>query len=174
MADDTGKPRLLAIAEHLRRHGVEFMVIGGQAANLLGSPQVTFDVDLCYRRTAGNLRRLADALRELHPTLRGAPPDLPFRLDADSLALGANFTFQTDLGPLDLLGWVEPFGTYEELLPRAERVALGSLDLLSIGLDDLIAVKRYIRRPKDQAALLQLEGLKRLREEQKGDTSSSS
>jgi len=165
MADDTAKPRLLAIAEHLQRHGVEFMVIGGQAAVLLGSPLPTLDIDLCYRRTGQNLRRLADALKELHPTLRGAPPDLPFRLDAESLALGSNFTFQTDLGPLDLLGWVEPFGTYEELVPRAESITVGPLHLLTIGLDDLIAVKRHIGRPKDKAAVLQLEALKRLRED---------
>ena len=87
------------------------MVIGGQAATLLGSPLPTFDIDLCYRRTAENLEHLAAALKELHPTLRGAPPDLPFRLDGRSLALGCNFTFNTDVGPLDLLGWVEPFGT---------------------------------------------------------------
>src|SRR6516164_4482757 len=104
MADNTDKPRLVAIAEHLERHGVEFLVIGGQAAALLGSPVPTYDVDLCYRRTADNLERLARALAELHPTLRGAPPDLPFQLDARSLALGANFTFNTDYGPLDLLG----------------------------------------------------------------------
>jgi len=94
MADATEKPKLLQIAEHLQRHGVEFMVIGGQAAVLHGSPVPTFDVDFCYRRTAENLQRLAQALQELHPTLRGAPPDLPFLLDAQSLALGANFTFK--------------------------------------------------------------------------------
>ncbi len=49
--ESTEKPNLLRIAEHLERHGVEFMVIGGQAAALLGSPLPTFDVDLCYRRT---------------------------------------------------------------------------------------------------------------------------
>jgi hypothetical protein len=95
-ADDIAKPRLVAIAEHLQRHGVEFMVIGGQAAVLLGSPLPTYEVDLCYRRSADNLTRLAEALKELHPTLRGAPPDLSFRLDAQSLALEANFTFNAD------------------------------------------------------------------------------
>ncbi len=86
MAGDTDKPRLVRIAEHLQRHGVEFLVIGGQAAVLHGSPLPTYDVDLRYRRTPQNLERLAEALRELHPTLRGAPPDLPFRLDAQSLS----------------------------------------------------------------------------------------
>jgi predicted nucleotidyltransferase len=162
--DDTEKPRLLLIAERLHKHGVEFIVIGGQAAVLHGSPISTFDVDLCYRRTRENMARLADALKTLHPTLRGAPPDLPFRLDPESLALGSNFTFETDLGPLDLLGWVEPFGDYEALLPGSEVVDVAGLEIRIIGLDDLITVKRHIRRPKDQAALLQLEALKRLRD----------
>jgi predicted nucleotidyltransferase len=165
MGEDTAKPKLLQIVEHFEQHGVEFLVIGGQAAVLLGSPLPTFDIDLCYRRTAENLDRLAQALKGLHPTLRGAPPDLPFRLDAQSLALGANFTFNTDLGPLDLLGWVEPFGTYEELVPRAEQISLGTCTVSVISLDDLIAIKRHIKRAKDQAALVQLEALKRLREQ---------
>lgn len=166
MADDTDKPRLLRIAELFQKHGVEFVVIGGQAAVLHGSPLPTYDVDLCYRRTAENLERLAAALRELHPTLRGAPPDLPFRLDAQSLALGSNFTFNTDLGPLDLLGWVEPFGTYGELIGRAETIDLETCRVAVIHLDDLIAIKRHLNRAKDQAALVQLEALKRLRQEQ--------
>lgn len=165
MADATEKPRLLQIAEHFQRYGVEFLILGGQAAVLYGSPLPTYDVDLCYRRTAANLERLAEALRQLHPTLRGAPPDLPFRLDAQSLALGANFTFLTDLGPLDLLGWVEPFGTYDELIARAEQMDLDTCRVAVIGLDDLIAVKRHIRRAKDQAALVQLEAIRQLRTE---------
>lgn len=165
MAENIAKPRLQEIAEHLVRHGVEFLVIGGQAAVLHGSPLPTLDVDLCYRRSRDNLDRLAEALRAIHPTLRGAPPDLPFRIDADSLALGSNFTFNTDFGPLDLLGWVEPFGTYETLAARAEAVDVAGLRLRVIALDDLIAIKRHINRPKDQAAMMQLEALKKLREQ---------
>jgi predicted nucleotidyltransferase len=160
MDADTGKPNLLKVAELLKRHGVEFMVIGGQAATLHGSPLSTFDIDLCYAKTADNLKKLALALREIHPTLRGAPPDLPFRIDAESLALGSNFTFNTDFGPLDLLGWVEPFGTFETLAPRAKRINFASCMLLVISLDDLIRIKRHINRPKDQVAAEQLESLR--------------
>src|SRR5438876_8078446 len=143
MGDNTAKPLLLQIADLLHRHQVQFMVIGGQAATLHGSPLSTFDIDLCYARTPENLVRLAAALKELHPTLRGAPPDLPFRLDAQSLALGSNFTFNTDLGPLDLLGWVEPFGTFDDLRPRATPIPVGDVRLLTISLDDLIAIKQH-------------------------------
>src|SRR4051812_5233665 len=164
MADDTATPRLARVAELLNRHGVEYLVIGGQAAVLYGSPIPSFDVDVCYRKAPENLERLARALTEIHPTLRGAPPDLPFRLDAQSLALGANFTFNTDFGEFDLLGWVEPFGGYEELIERAEWVDLHGLRVAVIGLDDLITIKQHIRRPKDQAALFQLEAIRRLRQ----------
>jgi hypothetical protein len=120
-AAGTVKPKLVKIAECLERHSVEFLVIGGQAAVLHGSPLPTVDVDLCYRRTRENLERLAEAHKEVHPTLRGAPADLPFRLDAQSLALGANFTLNTDNGPLDLLGWVEPFGLFDPGEERRKR-----------------------------------------------------
>jgi predicted nucleotidyltransferase len=158
------KPKLLLIAQHLDRHDVAFIVIGGQAAVLLGSPLATLDVNLCYQRTERNLENLANALRDIHPRHRGAPPDLPFRLDARSLALGSNFTFMTDLGPLDLLGWVDPIGSYDELLPRCEEMSVGEQLLRVISLDDLIAIKRHIGRAKDRAALAQLEAIKKLRE----------
>src|SRR5262245_23604206 len=120
MDESNEKPPLIDFVEVLQRHGVEFLVIGGQAATLHGSPLPTFDTDLCYRRTPENLEKLAAALREIKPTLRGAPPDLPFRLDAQSLSLGSNFTFNTTLGPLDLLDWVEPVGDYDRLAAKAQ------------------------------------------------------
>jgi hypothetical protein len=163
----TAKTDLLKIIDLMTRHEVEYIVIGGQAANLHGSPDVTLDTDLCYKRSTDNLERLARALKEIHPTLRGAPPDLPFQLDAKSLALGSNFTFNTDMGSLDLLGWVEPFGTYEDLIARATNFDLETGQVKAISLDDLIAIKKHINRPKDQGALFQLEAIKNMRDESK-------
>ncbi len=59
MDENNDKPRLAEIAELLNRHGVEFLVIGGQAAAMHGSLPPNFDVDLCNRRTASNLHNLA-------------------------------------------------------------------------------------------------------------------
>jgi predicted nucleotidyltransferase len=153
------------IARVLVSNGVEFVVIGGQAEAAFGSPRVTYDVDLCHRRTAENLERLAAALRELKPTLRGAPPDLPFLLDARALALGGNFTLTTHISGLDFIAYVEPVGTYEDLLPRAETHQVGELQLKFISLGDLINVKEYLGRPKDQASLVQLLAIRRMREQ---------
>jgi hypothetical protein len=154
---------LAQIAAVLTKHQVEFIVIGGQAEVLFGSPRVTYDVDLCYRRSEVNLQRLADALRELRVELRGAPPGLPFTIDARSLALGSNFTLTTPIGDLDLLGWVEPLGDYDALIPHAEIYHSVDGDLVTISLDDLIRIKEHIGRPKDRESLLHLRAIRDLR-----------
>ena len=165
MAEETEKSALEKIAEILSSHGVEFIVIGGQAELLMGSPRVTYDIDLCYRRTKDNLRRLAAALREIKPTLRNAPADLPFVIDEQSLALGSNFTFNTLLGPLDLLGYLEPVGDFEEIADRAFEVPLADIVVKVIHIDDLITIKQHLRRPKDQQSLLQLLAIRKVQSE---------
>lgn len=166
MANDTEKSAFERIVELLEARGVQYVVIGGQAENLLGSARVTYDSDLCYLRTKDNLERLAAALLELKPTLRGAPPDLPFQLDARSLALGSNFTFSTIAGDLDLLGHVEPIGGYEELARSAETMDLGAFTIKVASLDDLIRIKQHVNRPKDRDSLKHLLAIKRIRDEE--------
>lgn len=165
MPDETDKSALEKIAAVFEAYHVEFMVVGGQAEVLFGSPRVTYDVDLCYRRTPENLRRLAAALKELKPSLRGAPPDLPFVIDAQSLALGCNFTFETRLGPLDLIGYLEPLGDFDAVAARASLMEIGDLELRVIHIDDLIKIKRHIARGKDEASLIHLLAIKRVTEE---------
>ena len=170
MRDEETQTNFDQIVDLLRARMVEFIVIGGQAENLLGSARVTYDTDLCYRRTKDNLERLADALRELRPTLRGAPPDLPFLLDGQSLALGSNFTFCTTAGDLDLLGFVEPLGGFDELIENAKTITYNKRPLNVISLDDLIRIKQHINRPKDRDSLMHLLAIKRVREEQARET----
>ena len=165
MAGDTEKSDLARIAEILLAHGVEFIVVGGQAETLFGSARVTVDMDLCYRRTKENLERLAAALREIKPTLRNAPPNLPFIIDEQSLALGCNFTFDTAFGPLDLLGYLEPLGDFEAIEKRASTFRIQLMDLRVIHIDDLITIRQYLQRPKDRESLLHLLAIKKVQSE---------
>ncbi len=95
------------------------MIIGGVAATLHGSSYLTYDLDICYARHTANLERLARALRSVNARLRGAPKDLPFVPDAETLQRGLNFTFQTDVGPLDLLAEIAGVGGFVEALAEA-------------------------------------------------------
>jgi hypothetical protein len=143
-------------------HQVRFLLIGGFAAVIRGSPVITGDLDICYARDDANLRKLAKALRELKATLRGAPPDLPFLLDAQTLMNGDHFTFSTRAGPLDCLG--TPAGTagFRDLDTDATDEDLDGLTVRVASLDDLIRMKRAAGRLKDRTAL---EWLGNLREE---------
>lgn len=139
---------------------VEMIVVGGVAGNLLGSPVVTYDLDICYARDEANLVRLAKVLVDLGATLRGAPSGLPFRLDARTLHNGDSFTFTTRLGDLDILG--TPAGTagFADLERRAEWYDVDDLALRVASIDDLIRMKRAAGRPKDLMALEELGALR--------------
>src|ERR1043165_2180003 len=97
--------------------GVEFILIGGVAGNVLGSARLTFDVDIVYGRGKANLEKISKLLKPLSPYLRGAPPGLPFVLDVPTLRNGLNFALTTKLGDLDFLGEVIG-GGYNDLLPH--------------------------------------------------------
>lgn len=150
----------IPLLETLHRHGVAFVLIGGVAGIALGSSLATFDLDICYERSRPNLERLAAALQALHATLRGAPPDLPFRLDAPTLAAGDSFTFSTDAGDLDCLG--TPTGTdgYADLVRGAVDATITGFTVKVTSLDDLIRMKRAAGRPKDRAAVEILSALR--------------
>ena len=69
---------LAQVIPPLVRAKVDFILIAGMAAILHGSARVTFDVDVVYSRTQGNIERLAEVLSPFKPHLRGAPSYLPF------------------------------------------------------------------------------------------------
>jgi len=144
----------------LVRGGVEFIVIGGAAATIHGSARITRDVDIVYRRTAENLRRMVDALSPYSPYLRGAPAGLPFRWDENTLRRGLNFTLTTSIGDLDLLGEVTGGGNFEALLAHSSPVQAFGIECLCLNLDKLIQVKRAAGRPKDLEAIAELEALR--------------
>ncbi|MGH9293007.1 MAG: hypothetical protein ACRD0B_02340 [Acidimicrobiales bacterium] len=138
----------------LLRHGVSFVVIGGVAGRLWGSPTVTTDVGVCYDRARPNLEALASALRELEARLRGVDEDVPFQLDADALATGQNFTFTTRFGPLDVLGMPAEVKDYHELAVNSRQFDLGDDVVVAVcDLDDLMRMKRAAGRAKDRIEL---------------------
>ena len=51
-------------------HNVDFVVIGGLAAEIHGVTLVTQDIDICCDFSAENLARLQAALNDLHPVHR--------------------------------------------------------------------------------------------------------
>lgn len=141
---------------------INFVVIGGAAIAAHGSAHATFDLDICYERSRENILRLVKALEPVHPSPRGAPPGLPFRLDAATVTRGLNFTLLTDLGDLDLIGEVAGIGFYKEAAAQSEIMDFYGKSCRILTLDGLIASKRAAGRTRDLLILPELEALREI------------
>jgi len=155
--------QLERLLKHLTSRGVDFVVVGGIAATLLGSAHETFDLDICPATDAENLEQLGSALLELNARLRGIEESVPFVPDSGALRKMEIITLDTSAGPLDVLMHPDGAPPYAQLRRRAERKDLGDFQVLVAGLDDLIAMKSSAGRPKDSIVVEELEAIKRLR-----------
>jgi hypothetical protein len=153
-----------ALLTRLLDHSVGFVIVGGIAAVAHGSPQMTADLDVCYSRAQDSLEKLVAALASLKPTLRGAPPGLPFVWEPRTLRSGLNFTLDTNLGPIDLLGEVAGIGQYDDALAASEILLLFDRPCRVLTLEALIRSKRAAGRKRDLEHVLQLEALRELQE----------
>lgn len=54
----------------LAKHEVEFIIVGGMAAVLRGTPVNTFDLNVVYERSTSNIERLLHALDEFQAIMR--------------------------------------------------------------------------------------------------------
>ena len=162
MSGETGVPLdASALLEVLERHRVQYVVVGGFAAELHGSVRRTADVDVVPRATADNLERLAAALREVQAKIRteGSPEGLPFSPSGEAMVGMTMLNLVTTHGELDLN--FTPSGTagYEDLHADATTFAVGRVQVQVASLADVIRSKTAAGRPKDFEALPELHQL---------------
>ena len=148
-----------ALLRCLTEAEIEYILVGGAAATAHGSARLTQDLDIVYRRSDENVRRLVSALAPHKPYLRGAPPSLPFIWDTRTVQRGLNFTLTTDLGAIDLLGEIVGGGRYEDLLADCITISVFGAECRCLGLERLIQVKRAAGRPRDLEAVAELEAI---------------
>jgi len=146
---------------------VRYVLIGGLAATLHGSPHVTFDIDITPDAAEDNLRRLASALDELDARIRteGVPGGLAFDRSAEMLSRTSLLNLTTRAGDLDVA--FEPHGThgYRDLRRDATTLDLHGIQVPVAALADVIRSKEAAGRDKDR---LTLPTLRRLLERSKG------
>ena len=144
----------MALAEILRtlvRREVRFIVVGGTAGVLQGAPIHTLDLDIVYAIDEENVARLDAALRELGAIFRGDSRKLA--PDPSHLRSRGHKLLVTREGALDVLGAIEVDAGYEQLLPDADVLDIGGIDVQVLSLERLIAVKEKLDRPKDRVML---------------------
>ena len=157
-------PDYRAILETLDDQVVDFVIVGAVAMVLHGSARMTRDLDLCYSRENANLERLAKALKPFAPSLRDAPEELPFTLDAPTLRGGLNFTLRSSAGDIDLLGELSGIGGYAAVLRLSVVMQVYNRDVRVLDLDGLERAKRAAGRLKDLSDLAEIREIRRLRD----------
>jgi predicted nucleotidyltransferase len=139
----TEKREFARILIELRRHAVDFIVVGGVAAVLEGVPVNTFDLDVVHAREPGNIDRLLAALESLDATYA-----------ASHLTSPTHQRLITRLGPIEILGSIGRSRSYHDLLPHAREVEVGQgLRVQVLNLETLIAVKEEVAGERDLAVI---------------------
>ena len=154
------------LLDALNRAGVRYLVVGGVAVVLHGYLRTTADLDLVLELKPDNVRRAMRALGELQyrprapvPAEAFAEPEVRERwirekgLAVFSLWSPARPTLEVDVFVS------EPFD-FDAVYARAVRVPLERSEVTVIALQDLIALKRQVGRPRDQEDIAALESLR--------------
>jgi len=155
------------LLSRLKKHEVEFVVIGGMCGVLHGASLVTLDLDICGRFSRENLRRIEAAVSDLHPRHRLTANKLPFELTDELCDSLKNIYLNTDLGILDCLSEVAGIGDYEQVHKQSVVTSLASGEFRILNLDALIAAKLAVGRNKDLEAVKLLRAIKERSEQRK-------
>jgi predicted nucleotidyltransferase len=139
----------------LTKAGVKYLVVGGVAVVMHGHLRVTADLDLVLWLEKSNLEKAVLALETLGFRPRAPVPLIQFAdieireswirdkgLTVFSLWSPSHLGFELDLFVR------EPFD-FERVYARAERVHLESCVVTVIPIEDLIALKESVGRPRD-------------------------
>lgn len=140
---------------------VEFIVVGGVAATLHGSPVATADVDAVVERSAANRGRLANALTTLEAAVlvsvdvtSGTATVVDQQIDATLLDLLDPARLLTRHGVLDVMWRDQTVGDHSAWAEHAVPVHLDDgVEILVAAVEDLISSKQRADRDRDRAAL---------------------
>lgn len=169
-----------AILDALLAEEVEFLITGGVAANLYASARMSADLDIIRGPGSRNTARLARALTGLQARPMPAPgpgagrakrkPNSRTAEDSfDSTLLSNRSTLRllTRHGDLDVITRTEGMRPWPELAERAWRAPLGEgREVLVVGRDDLIAMKRARGRSHDRSDIVELTSARRRAQQQ--------
>ncbi len=153
---------LKALLKRLLENEIDFVLVGGFACMVHGSPLVTQDIDICLRIDDVQAGKLRAALKDLSPRHRMNPSFKPSFLDHPVTFAGVNNIYlETDLGVLDAMSELRPIGGFERIKSKAVKIPLYGFECAVISLEDLLAIKESMTRPRDKETVHYLKEILR-------------
>jgi len=152
------RENLKALLERLLKNEIDFVLAGGLASTIHGSPIVTYDIDICIAINETEVAKLREALKDLSPRHRMNPNFKPSFFDYPKTLEGVNNIYlETDLGILDILSELKPIGDFNKVKQNSVTVSLYGYQCKVVSLEDLIKIKETMTRPKDKETVLHLK-----------------
>jgi hypothetical protein len=166
---ETTGPNLSAVLEGLIKADIKFILVGGLAAVVQGSPITTMDVDIVHKRSSENIVKLLGYLKSIGAFHR-RPDDKVIEPTEWDVSGRGHALFTTQLGPLDILSVIEGGKTYGDLLEHTVDIEFRGHTIKVLDLKMMIELKRASRDPKDKQRLPVLEEtLRQLKEKHRSE-----
>lgn len=153
------------LLERLVGASVDFVIVGGFAGVVHGCTYVTQDIDICCDFSADNLLRLQKAVCDINPVHRMTPNRQKLELTRDNCNRFKNLYLDTDIGQLDCVSFISGVGYFQAVKKKSTLIEAENIQLRVLSLDALIDSKKAMNRPRDRQVILQLEAIKKLKEQ---------
>jgi hypothetical protein len=145
----------------LTKNNVRYIMAGGFATNFHGYQRITNDIDILLDDKLENRKRFRQAFMEytgidyfMLETMQFVPGWSPFRL---------NNGFQLDILIMPMKGLEDL--SFDDCYKTASQAILYDLNVPFLHINQLIANKKAVNRPKDQVDVMGLENVIRLSKE---------
>ncbi|MBK8523939.1 MAG: hypothetical protein IPL58_07315 [Betaproteobacteria bacterium] len=159
--------KIVELLQSLADNQVQYVLVGGLAVQLHGFMRATFDVDLVLAMNDENLLRFIEVAKQ-HALVPGIPVPIDSLRDAAQIdqwhrekgMLAFSLREQGAGGSVvDVL--VRPPVSFERLCSNAVTGMLFGRSVAIASIEDLLVMKQFANRPKDQLDIAALEKIKR-------------
>jgi hypothetical protein len=152
---------ILKFWKALFEHKVEYIMVGGYATNLHGFQRYTGDIDIWIKDSRENRLKIRKAFSdvgmedyEMFEEMQFVPGWNDFRL---------NNGLRLDI--LTSMKGLEGF-SFDECITMVTIATIENIEIPFLHLNHLIANKKAVNRPKDQIDVIELEKIKKIREDE--------
>ena|SRR3989338_298509 len=144
----------LKLYRSLNKNKVRYLVIGGVACGIYGSPRATLDVDIFIEPSLENAKKLLKALRDAD--FGTASLTTPEKILANEINIFEDYI------KLDV--FIKPKGIqFSEVWPRRETRILKGVRIKVLSINDLVVAKSSSKRLIDKEDIKILKQIKRIR-----------
>lgn len=156
---DVLEEELIRFWRMLNAHGVKYIMVGGLATRFHGYNRATDDLDIWIEDNLQNRQNLRKAFADLQYGDYESIETMQFVHGWTSFyAAGVELDIMTEMKGIEDL-------TFQTCLEMASVFDLAGVMVPFLHINHLIANKKAVNRPKDQLDVVQLEKIKKIREQ---------